>query len=122
MLLSENYKTQLFALKQWSDNDFENYSDLLFLVIQKSVPLVKANAIVKTPFPFKEKSKNEKFLAVFPDLDNYSQSMFLNRVLTERELAEVFIPLILNNPQGFNQKQIMKIKEAEKKFDFTLKQ
>ena len=116
MLFSDNYETQLFALRRWSEEDFEIHSDLLFQLIKQSVPVVKANAIIKTPIPFESEEKNSRFILLFPDLDNYSQSILINRILTEKEVAEVFLPLIMHKTTNFNQKQLEQIKEACKKY------
>lgn len=116
LLLSNNYETQLFALRKWSNNDYAIHSDLLFQVIEKSVPLIKANAILKTPLPFESMEKNKKFVGLFPILDNYSKSIFVNRVITEKNIAEVFLPLIISNIRDFNKKQIEQIADACQKF------
>lgn len=117
MLLSDNYETQLFALRKWSETDYESQSDLLFQIIWHSVPLVKANAITKTPLPFKSSEKNHQFVALFPMLDNYSKSIFMNRVIKEKSVAEVFLPLIIKNSKDFNKKQLEQIAEACRKFE-----
>ena len=96
ILLSDNYETQLFALRKLTEVDFENHSDLLFQVIRKSVPLVKANAIIKTPLPFESEEKNKQFVALFPILDDYSKSIFMNRIVTEKEVAVILLPLMKN--------------------------
>jgi hypothetical protein len=117
MLLSDNYETQLFALQKWSAADFENQSELLFQMIRKSAPVVKANTIIKTPLPFKSRETNIRFLQLFPALDNYSQSIFLNRILTEKNVAEVYLPLIIDSPVNFNGKQMDQVREACIKFE-----
>ncbi|HRX12258.1 MAG TPA: hypothetical protein P5210_11440 [Draconibacterium sp.] len=117
LLQSANYETQLFALKKMSENDFEFHSDLLFEVIRKSVPLIKAYIIVKTPLPFSSIELNKQFAALFPTLDDYSKSMFLNRVITEKSVAEVFLPFVIENSKYFNEKQLGQIAEACRKFE-----
>jgi len=117
MLLSDNYETQLFALRKWSDKDYEINSDLLFQVMRQSAPLIKANAIMKTPLPFDNFEKNKRFLALFPILDDYSKSIFMNRIITEKEVATVFLPLITSNSKGFSKKQLEQITNACKKFE-----
>ncbi len=121
MLLSDNYETQLFALKYFSEVDYEIQSELIFQVITQSVPLVKANTIIKMPLPFEESFKNYKLLSLFPELDNYSKSIFINRVLTERNVAEEFLPLILNHPDAFSKKQLDQINSAFTKFEISKK-
>ncbi len=119
LLLSDNYETQLFALRKWSETDYETQSDLLFQIIRQSVPLVKANAITKTPLPFKSTEKNQQFVALFPILDNYSKSIFMNRIITEKTVAEVFLPLIIKNSRDFNKKQLEQIEAACLKFGIS---
>jgi len=116
MILSDNYETQLFALNKWSEADYETQSELLFQIILKSVPLVKANAITKTPLPFKSTEKNQQFIALFPMLDNYSKSIFMNRIITEKSVTEVFLPFIIENSKDFNKKQTEQIVETCRKF------
>ncbi len=117
LLLSDNYETQLFALRKLSEKDFELHSDLLFEVIRQSVPLIKANAIIKTPLPFESDEKNRQFIALFPVLDDYSKSIFLNRVVTEKEVATVFLPIIITNSMDFNKKEKEQIADACRKFE-----
>jgi hypothetical protein len=119
MLLSDNYETQLFALRKWSEKDFETHSDLLFQVIKKSVPLIKANAIIKTPLPFGSSEKNKQFVALFTILDDYSKSIFVNRIVTEKEVATDFLPFIIADSKNFNIKQLEQIAAACKKFEIT---
>ncbi len=119
MLLSDNYETQLFALRKWSDKDYENHSDLLFQVIRQSVPLVKANTITKTPLPFESIEKNQQFVALFPNLDNYSKSIFMNRIITEKDIAMDLLPFIVANPKGFSKKQLEQIISACQKFEVS---
>ena len=117
MLLSENFETQLFALKLLTKEDFEKQSELIFQVISQSVPLVKANVLIKLPLPFSNNTNNRQLLMLFSELDNYSKSIFLNRVLTEQNVAEALIPLALENQNVFNQKQLQQIKDACLKYN-----
>ena len=119
MLLSDNYETQLFALRRWSETDYETQSDLLFQLIRQSVPLVKANAITKTPLPFKSIEKNQQFAALFPILDTYSKSIFINRIITEKDVAEDFLSFIITNSKYFSKKQLEQIVAACLKFGIS---
>jgi hypothetical protein len=119
MLLSDNYETQLFALRHWTEKDYETHSDLLFQIILQGVPLVKANAITKTPLPFKSKEKNRQFVALFPMLDNYSKSIFMNRIVAEKEVAVAFLPFISENSKDFDKKQTEQIAVACRKFGIS---
>ena len=112
LLLSENYETQLFALRKWTPNDYELNSELLFHVISNSVPLVKAFAISKTPLPFANTVNNVKFAALFANLDNYSKSIFLGRITSDEESAKSILPLLLAQYKGFDEKQLGQIKTA----------
>jgi len=119
ILLSDNYETQLFALRKWSATDYEVHSDLLFQVIRQSVPLVKSYAINKVPLPFELKEKNQQFVALFPALDDYSKSIFLNRITADKVLATVFLPLMISGSMDFNQKQQEQIAAAVQKFGIS---
>ncbi len=117
LLQSANYETQLFALKKMSEKDFEIYSDLLCEVISKSVPLIKAYIIVKAPLPFSSFELNKQFATLFPALDDYSKSMFLNRITTEEKAAKVFLPLVFTMFEDLNKKQQELIAGAYQKFE-----
>lgn len=112
LLKSENYESQLFALKQWSETDYELHTDLLFQVIKQSAPLVRAYIITKAPLPFKSMGKNKALVAIFPDLDAYSKSILLNRILADKKLLNIFAPLMLSDSHILNLDQTNKLKEA----------
>lgn len=116
LLQSENYETQLFALRKLSDKDFESHSDLLFEVIRNSAPIIKAYIIVKAPLPFSDIKKNKQFAALFPKLDDYSKSIFLNRITTEENVAKSLLPLMLPLFGELNKKQQELITGAFEKF------
>ena len=117
LLQSSNFETQFFALKQWSKDDFETHSDLLFQVIRKSVPLIKAYVINKMPLPFSDQKMNQKFIALFPELDAYSKSIFLDRIAESKPIAEVFFPLKNSNLSDLEMNQREKYLYALKKFE-----
>ena len=117
MLQSGNYEKQLFALRKMSEKDYESQSELLFEVIGQSAPLIKAYIITKAPLPFSNNEKNRQFVALFPALDDYSKSIFLNRITTEKELAPVFLPLFLSMFNELNNKQQELITSACQKFE-----
>jgi hypothetical protein len=117
LLLSENYETQLFALRKWTPNDYELNSELFFHVISNSVPLVRAFAISKAPLPFVRTENNVQFAALYAKLDNYSKSIFLNRITTEENSAKIILPLMLNQFNDFNEKQLKQIESAYRKFE-----
>lgn len=116
MLTSDNYETQLFALKKWTKSEFELHSDLLFQVIRQSVPLIKAYAISKTPLPFDTIEKNSQFIELFPMLDAYSKSIFLNRLTAEKNLATVYLPLMISKLTDLDMKQLEQIANACEKY------
>ncbi len=116
MLTSDNYDTQLFALRKWTNTDYELHSDLLFQIICKSVPLIRAFGISKSPLPFSTIEKNRKFIALFPMLDAYSKSIFLNRITAEKNLAIVYLPLMVPLFMNFDKKQLEQVKVAYQKF------
>lgn len=119
MLKSGNHETQLFALRNMSDKDYEIHADLLFEVIGQSAPLIKAYIITKSPLPFSEFEKNRQFAALFPKFDDYSKSIFLNRVTTEKEVALIFLPMLLSMSGNLNTKQQELIAVACKKFEIS---
>lgn len=116
MLISDNYETQLFALRKWTNTDYELHSDLLFQIIGKSVPLIKAYAISKSPLPFATIEKNQQFVALYPLLDAYSKSIFLNRITAEKNLATVYLPLMIPMLMDFDKKQFEQVVVAYQKF------
>lgn len=116
MLTSENYETQLFALRKWTKTDYELHSDLFFQVIRQSVPLIKAYAISKTPLPFVTLEKNRQFVALYPLLDAYSKSIFLNRITAQKELATVYLPLMMPMLSDLDKKQLEQVTVAVQKF------
>lgn len=116
MLISDNYETQLFALRKWTNTDYEFRSDLLFQIILKSVPLIRAYGISKSPLPFGTIEKNRQFIALFPMLDSYSKSIFLNRITSEKNLAIVYLPLMIPMLMDFDMKQLEQVKVAYQKF------
>jgi hypothetical protein len=117
LLQSDNYETQLFALRKLSEWDYEIQTDLLFEVIGKSAPLIKAYIITKAPLPFNEMETNRQFAALFPKLDYYSKSIFLNRVTTEKDVAPVFLPMFIPMFNDLNNKQQELITGACHKFE-----
>jgi hypothetical protein len=119
MLLSDNYETQLFALRKWSAKDYEIHSELLFQVIRQSVPLIRAYTINKAPLPFQQIEKNRQFVALFPLLDDYSKSIFLNRITTEESVAKSLLPLVLPIFGDLNQKQLELIVSSCQKFEIS---
>ena len=119
LLNSDNYETQLFALRKLSEKDYETHSDLLFEVIRQSAPLIKAYVIARTPLPFSNIETNKQFVSLFPDLDDYSKSIFLNRITTEENVASVFLPLLSTVPMDFDKKQLELITSTYQKFEIS---
>ena len=117
LLLSDNYETQLFALRKLSEKDFEIHSDLLFEVIGQSAPIIKAYIIAKMPLPFENIGKNKQLIALFPELDDYSKSIFLNRITTEEKVALSMLPLVNPIFGNFSKKQKELITSAFLKFE-----
>ncbi|OGT22209.1 MAG: hypothetical protein A2342_09455 [Gallionellales bacterium RIFOXYB12_FULL_54_9] len=117
MLISENYETQLFALRKWTKTDYELHFDLLFQVIRQSVPLIKAYAISKSPLPFVTLEKNRQFVSLYPLLDAYSKSIFLNRITAGKDMATVYLPLMMTLLSDLDQKQLEQVTVAVQKFE-----
>lgn len=94
MLLSTNYETQIFALKQLHNSFYETNTTLILDVLTKSSPLVRAYIINKTPLPLSNMEKNSAFASLYNSLDSYSKSIFRERINSTKSLAAIFIPLI----------------------------
>jgi len=117
MLNSENYETQLFALKQFKSEDYDSHFTMICQLIQKSVPLIKAYLINKSPLPFHSREQNLKFVSLFPELDGYSKSVFIDRITGDEKLATIFLPLMIPLLPILDQSQSDKIITAAKKFE-----
>lgn len=119
MLVSDNFETQLFALKQIPQEQYESRFELLFQVIRKSSPLIRAYILNRAPLPFHDQDKNRKLALLFPDLDGYSKSTFIDRITSEKPVAVVFIPLILHQFQSLDQRQQDKLITQIQKFEIS---
>lgn len=117
MLRSTNYETQLFALRQMPENDYNRCSDLLFQVIQKSSPLVRAYIINKFSLPFADQSKNVQLTSLFSKLDSYSRSIFISRITSEKAIAMVFLPLLKPQLSHFSKAEKKKLLSVWQKFE-----
>lgn len=95
MLNSQNYETQLFALKQFTSQDYTSHFEQLCTVISKSIPLIKAYIISKLPIPFEVMEQNRKLASLFSDLDGYSKSVMINRITEDSKLTSLFLPLLM---------------------------
>jgi hypothetical protein len=120
LLVSDNYDSQLFALKQISDDNFKAAFPLLFQVIRKSVPLIRVYIISKAPLPFTDKALNQELVSLFPVLDSYSKSVFIDRITAEKNVAIVILPLMIPQLKSLDSKQIDKCIAAFKKFEIPV--
>jgi len=116
LLNSTNFETQFFALKQMNENDFVRQADLLFRIIPQSTPIIKAYIIGKLPLPFADKEKNLALISLFPKLDSYAKSIFLNRIISEKRIAETFLPILMQQKNDLDKKQIEILKTVSEKF------
>jgi hypothetical protein len=116
LLRSGNYESQLFALRQMKAPDFEERADLMFLILQKSSPLVRAYILNKIPLPFLNPERNSELVKLYPLLDSYSKSVFITRIVSSKEAAEVFNPLLRQPGIIPDQKHMQKLNEAAGKF------
>ena len=105
LLSSDNFETQLFALKQFSPHDYVKYFERLTSVMLKSKPIVRAYIVNKAPLPFPDRENNLKFVSVIANLDGYSKSVFIDRIITEREMAMAFSTLVFSHLQMFDERQ-----------------
>lgn len=112
MLRSTNHETQLFALKQMQNSFYETNTTIIFEVITKSSPLVRAFIINKMPIPFSNMDKNRAFASLYINLDSYSKSVFCERIISTKVAAEIFIPLMNNIYQKRDEKLAEKMQQA----------
>jgi hypothetical protein len=120
LLNSDNYDSQLFALKQMSDADFETEFSFLFQVLRRSIPLIKAYIINKAPLPFIDKNRNEEFVSIYPELDTYSKSVFIDRITKEKNVAIVFLPLVIPQLNLLDSRQLDKCVSAFQNFEIPV--
>jgi hypothetical protein len=109
LLDSKNFETQLFALKQFKQHELSANFERLLPLVEKSSPLVRAYFINKLPLPFPEKQKNRNLLESYKRHDAYSKSIFIDRIISDKEIAAVFAPLILDDMSAFDEKQQQKL-------------
>ena len=119
LLLSGNYESQLYALKQLTEDEYDQQFTLIAQVIKQSVPLIKAYVINKLPIPFKDQDKNIQFSLLFYELDSYSKSVFLDRIIGDKQIASIFLPLMIPHMSGMNQKQSEKCISAFERFGIS---
>jgi len=119
MLESDNFETQLFALKQIPQEQYVSHFEILFQVIRKSSPLIRSYILNRAPLPFHDQEKNRKLALLFPDLDGYTKSVFFDRVIAEKIIAVVFIPLMLPQFQSLDQRQQDKLITQVQKFEIS---
>ena len=116
LLQSNNHETQIFALKQLQDTFYETHSKLIFSVLTNSSPLVRAYIINKIPLPLSTLDKNNEFASLYTNLDSYSQSIFRERIVSSKSVAEVFIPLLTEIYKGLDETLSSKMQLASKKY------
>jgi hypothetical protein len=117
LLNSDNFETQLFALRQFKPIDYQVYFMELCQVIYRSIPLIKGYIVGKLPLPFENQELNIKLVSLFPILDSYSKSIFINRIVSDEKLAKVFLPLMAVHIKILESKQLEQILSARKKFE-----
>lgn len=116
MLESRNYETQLFALRQMNDADFRKHANLIFSILGRSSPLINAYIIAKLPLPFLNQEINKKFIARFPELDDYSKSIFINRITGEDSLIPSLLPLMTSQIEHLDERQLALISASWRKY------
>ena len=100
-----------------TSNDYVVHADLLFHVMKRSSPLIRAYIINKFPLLFQEQAENMKFVALFPELDLYSKSVFIERITDEKRSATVLLPLMKARLSDFDNKQLKKYLSAYQNFE-----
>lgn len=108
LLFSNNFESQLFALKRFSPLEFDLHFEKLVPVIERSSPIVRAYIIGKLPLPFQDKTRNKSLVLTISTLDNYSKSIFIDRLISSKELVPEFGPLIVSHFSAFDEKQQQK--------------
>jgi hypothetical protein len=115
LLASSNFETQLVAIKQLTNQQYIQHLNKLLNVLQQSSPIVRAYLINKFPIPFQDKTLNKQLVQTIVTLDNYSKSVFIDRVIVSKELAQEVGSLILSQISAFDEKQQEKfIREVQK--------
>jgi len=122
LLNSNNYDSQLFALKQMTSSDFEAEFTFLMHVIRNSIPLIKAYIINKAPLPFADKKQNMEFVSLYPELDGYSKSVFIDRITKEKKVAVIFLPLMIPNLYLLDNRQLDRCISTFQKFEIPVNQ
>lgn len=117
LINSDNYETQLFALRRMSKEDYENALPQLFQVVGRSAPLIKAYILSKVPLPFQDQEQNLRFVKLFPELDVYTRSIFMDRITNDKNLATLFLPLMLPILSNLDKKQLEQYLGAYQKFE-----
>jgi hypothetical protein len=119
LLASTNFETQLFALKRFTAPEYDRHFNRLLPVIEKSSPIVRAYVVGKLPLPFPDKARNKSLVQLIATLDNYSKSMFIAQITSEKELALEFVPLVLAQFAAFDEKQQEKFVSGAQKLGIT---
>ncbi len=114
---SENFETQIFALKQLSENNFQQQFDRLLIAMPKSSPVVSAYIITKLLSCKLSHHQQLKLVKAISGLDGYSKSIFIDRIITEKELAVAFFPLVSANFQLFDERLQNKFMQGIQKLE-----
>jgi hypothetical protein len=73
----------------------------------------------RAPLPFRDQEKNRRLALLFPDLDGYTKSAFIDRISAEKPIAVVFIPLLLPQFQSLDQRLQDKLITQVQKFEIS---
>jgi len=92
---------------------------MLFQVIRESSPLIRAYIMNRAPLPFQDQEKNRRLALLFPDLDGYTKSAFIDRITAEKQIAVVYIPLMLPLFQLLDERQQDKLITQVQKFEIS---
>lgn len=114
---SENFETQIFALKRLSVNDFLQQFDRLLIAMPKSSPVVSAYIITKLLSCKLSHDQQLKLVKAISGLDGYSKSIFIDRIIAEKELAVAFFPLVSANFQLFDERLQNKFMQGIQKLE-----
>lgn len=81
LLSSEDYQEQLFALKQFKDDDFEIYFDVVLNLIVASNPLLEMYILKMVPDAmWQEQTFQKHLIRTFPDLTSNGRGILFNNL------------------------------------------
>lgn len=115
LLQSTNHETQIFALKLLPKAFFDTYTTQILDVLAKSSPLVRAYIIQTMPLPLSTMEKNRALASLYGSLDSYSKSIFRERIVSTKTIAEIFSPLLIKMYKQQDNMLLIQLQQTLKK-------